>query len=112
MTNDLTTAELERLAHLAEEAAEVIQAVTKIIRHGWLSTHPSCSGFDNRMQLVKELGDFRGALELNLLAGAFSSYEYREAALNKLARVQEFLHCKENIRLARQALEAQTGFAG
>ncbi len=38
--NRLTPAEAERLAMLAEEAAEVIQIVGKILRHGYASYHP------------------------------------------------------------------------
>ena len=54
--NDLTPAEVERLALLAEEAAEVIQVVGKIIRHGYESTHPN-GGKNNRELLEHELSD-------------------------------------------------------
>lgn len=36
----LTEAQIERLEMLAEEAAEVVQATTKILRHGYQSFHP------------------------------------------------------------------------
>jgi len=39
--NNLNPAELERLAILAEEAAEVVQIANKIIRHGYASYHPT-----------------------------------------------------------------------
>lgn len=39
--NNLTPAEAERLAMLAEECGEVIQVVGKILRHGYESYHPN-----------------------------------------------------------------------
>jgi hypothetical protein len=39
---------------LAEECAEVIQAATKTLRHGWESTHPEGSE-TNREYLVREI---------------------------------------------------------
>lgn len=54
--NDLTNAETERLDMLAEECAEVIQAISKIKRHGWNSRHPD-GGPTNREQLFRELRD-------------------------------------------------------
>lgn len=53
--NKLTPAEAERLAILAEECGEVIQAIGKIQRHGWDSTYEN--GITNRAQLEIELGD-------------------------------------------------------
>lgn len=58
--NGLTPAEAERLAWLAEECGEVIQAVTKILRHGYNSydpTKPNHKG--NRADLVREIGDLQ-----------------------------------------------------
>jgi NTP pyrophosphatase (non-canonical NTP hydrolase) len=54
----MTDAEKERLYMLAEEAAEVIQMVNKILRHGYDSYHP----FDllktpNSVLLQQELTD-------------------------------------------------------
>lgn len=55
--NQLTPAEAERLAMLAEECAEVIQVVGKILRHGYESYHPSNPAFSNRDLLHQELTD-------------------------------------------------------
>ena len=56
--NKLTDAEAERLAMLAEECAEVIQVVGKILRHGYDSYHPDDSSkTSNRQLLQKELDD-------------------------------------------------------
>ena len=53
--NDLEPCDDEMLTVLSEECAEVIQAVSKIQRHGWHSVHPS-GGLTNREDLEKELG--------------------------------------------------------
>ncbi|MGR3524882.1 MAG: hypothetical protein ACU0CT_02645 [Paracoccaceae bacterium] len=52
--NNLTPAEAERLAMLAEECAEVIQVVGKILRHGYDSYHPANPAVSNRDLLAKE----------------------------------------------------------
>jgi NTP pyrophosphatase (non-canonical NTP hydrolase) len=65
--NKLTPAEDERLTMLAEECAEVIQAVTKIQRHGYDSHHPD-GGPDNRDNLQRELTDMSGVLCLMIEA--------------------------------------------
>lgn len=51
----ITEAEQERLVLLAEECAEVIQAVTKILRHGWESSYED--GTTNLEQLRTEIDD-------------------------------------------------------
>lgn len=53
--NNLTPAEAERLAMLAEECAEVIQIVGKILRHGYDSYHPDDNTITNRDMLAEEL---------------------------------------------------------
>jgi NTP pyrophosphatase (non-canonical NTP hydrolase) len=52
--NQLTPAEAERLAILAEECGEVVQVIGKILRHGWGDDHPD---YHNRLDLERELGD-------------------------------------------------------
>jgi NTP pyrophosphatase (non-canonical NTP hydrolase) len=94
---------------LAEEASEVIHAVTKILRHGWESTHPSCDGFVNRTQLAKELGDLRAIHALFLQCGDLKNTDYVKFAVNKLQRVQKYLHEPENIALAQTCLDIHTG---
>lgn len=57
---NLTRAEIERLAMLIEECGEVIQAATKILRHGYRSHHPHDTRnppMINRISLEQELGD-------------------------------------------------------
>lgn len=53
----VTDPELERLAILAEECGEVVQAVGKIIRHGYDNYHPKNPDVDNREHLEREIAD-------------------------------------------------------
>jgi len=53
----------ERLAMLIEECGEVIQAATKVLRHGWDSHHPEVAdGETNKEALERELGDVMGVM--------------------------------------------------
>lgn len=62
--NELKPAELERLAVLIEECAEVVQIGGKILRHGYNSTHPDDpEGDTNREMLEKELGHIRHSVD-------------------------------------------------
>lgn len=64
-SNGLDAAELERLALLAEEAGELIQAINKTIRHGYDSHNPDKpSDGTNREQICRELGDLSFSIEL------------------------------------------------
>lgn len=101
----LTPAERERLTLIAEEAAEVVQAATKVLRHGWMSEHPACPGVNNCQNLMKELGDLRAAVQLCFQANDMNSVDYQYYALDKLHRVQKYLHIKENVILAEAALD-------
>lgn len=50
----LTPAQAERLEMLAEEAAEVIQAVTKILRYGYNNYHPHDPHGPNNRDMLRE----------------------------------------------------------
>ncbi len=86
----LTPAQAERLAFLAEECAEVIQAVAKIQRHGYDSYNPDdLKKGDNRRQLLVELGDVRAAIELLNVAGDINKADvthFMEAKTKKMGR--------------------------
>lgn len=62
--NNLSPAQAERLAILAEEAGEVIQIVGKILRHGYESHHPAGPCQTNRYLLANEIRDFIWAITL------------------------------------------------
>lgn len=62
--NQLTPAEVERLALLIEDCGEVIQAATKILRHGYASTDPANEDHNgNRYDLGYESGQLLHNLE-------------------------------------------------
>jgi NTP pyrophosphatase (non-canonical NTP hydrolase) len=95
--NRLTPAEAERLALLAEECAEVIQMVGKILRHGFESTHPA-GGPTNRQSLEKELGDVQAAVDLMVIADDVSSHTIEQHCLDKHRAVQQYLHHQKGIK--------------
>ena len=59
--NGLLPAEAERLSMLAEEAGEIVQAVGKVLRHGYESRHPD-GGPSNRETLRREIDDLRAVV--------------------------------------------------
>lgn len=89
--NALSPGEAELLACLAEEAAEVIQVVGKILRHGYESTYPEC-GTSNRDMLERELGDFRAITSMMVHRGHLCGAQIISAKEAKKKRVQKYLH--------------------
>jgi hypothetical protein len=89
--NKLTPAQAEALALLAEECAEVVQAVTKILRHGLDSEHPH-SGDNNRETLNEEIGDVQAAIEICRAQDVTDSAAILNAKFSKLLRVGRYLH--------------------
>jgi NTP pyrophosphatase (non-canonical NTP hydrolase) len=64
----LTAAQIERLAWLGEECGELVQAIGKVMRHGYISASPY-GGPNNRAALERELGDVLAAIDLVKDAG-------------------------------------------
>ena len=89
--NKLSPAEAERLALLAEEMGEAIQAIGKVLRHGYESCHPD-SGDTNRQELERELGDVRHCMIRLCKAGDLSKDAIHAAADNKAEQVKQYLH--------------------
>lgn len=93
MKNNLSEAELERLAILNEEAGEVIQIIGKIIRHGYSSYHPDDQDkISNRKLLEKELADLKVAIELMANSGDISNTKIDEFSISKKSRIGKYLH--------------------
>ena len=91
--NGLSDAQAERLALLSEEMGEAVQAVGKILRHGYASVHPDAPEVgNNRVRLVHELGDVLAAIQLMKDAGDLDVGELELAKLNKLRRMGRHLH--------------------
>lgn len=89
--NELDVGEAERLALLLEEAGEVVQAVGKILRHGYESTHPD-GGPTNREGLERELGDMAAAISLMTDRRDLNTAFIRQCQRDKLAKVAKYLH--------------------
>ena len=90
--NGLTPAESERLYILLEELGEAQQAIGKILRHGYFSSHPKGGGYNNKEQLEKELGDVYHAIIRLCEADDLDKKEIHEAALEKEKSIIKYLH--------------------
>jgi NTP pyrophosphatase (non-canonical NTP hydrolase) len=62
--NNLSKAEIERLAYLSEELGEVQQMIGKVLRFGYESWHPNHPSITNREDLAKEIGHVKKAISL------------------------------------------------
>lgn len=89
--NKLTAAELENLALLSEECGEVIQAIGKIVRHGYESKHPE-TGETNREALERECGHVRHSTIRLCESGNLSKNAIHHHADNKAINVIQYLH--------------------
>lgn len=93
--NGLTPAEAERLSLLAEECAEVVQAVTKILRHGYQSYDPTAcisERMTNQQALGKEMGHVLAAMQMLENAKDVHWIDVERGKDNKLATVDRWLH--------------------
>jgi len=90
--NNLNPAQDERLAILAEELAESIQIVGKILRHGYDSTHPDDPHTTNKDYLEHELGHVYAILELMAESGDIDIMKLDASAKNKLQTMGKYLH--------------------
>jgi|SRR6478609_5036782 NTP pyrophosphatase (non-canonical NTP hydrolase) len=89
----MTNSELERLALIVEEAAEVQQVAMKIVRHGYGSHNP----FDedktpNRRLLEKELGDLLFAVQLMIDCHDLNENAIKQFSEEKRNKIQQYLH--------------------
>lgn len=96
--NNLSPAQAERLAMLAEECGEVIQIVGKILRHGYDSHHPASPHVTNRELLGDELTD------LMAVSASLSRDKVPEGSLWDQDRAWEkklrYAHHQEELRAA------------
>jgi len=93
--NKLTPAEAERLALLIEECGEVIQAATKVLRHGYASWHPDAMQQDNRSELAKEIGHAMNAVEMLVNEGDIDQATTNVAWNRKKSTIAQWLHHQE-----------------
>jgi NTP pyrophosphatase (non-canonical NTP hydrolase) len=91
--NNLTPAEAERLAILAEEMGEAMQIVGKILRHGYDSYNPfDDNKITNRQLLEKELGDVSYATQMLCVQGDITRSNIMRNHCNKIDAIKPYLH--------------------
>jgi hypothetical protein len=91
-SNELTPAEAERLALMAEECGEAVHIIGKILRHGYESYNPDGGDETNRQLLTAELGDIYAGIKMLADAGDLKMIEVLDAADDKAKRVRQYLH--------------------
>lgn len=89
--NQLTSAQAELLDILAEECAEVIQAVSKIKRHGLHSYHPDILE-SNSEALNRELGDVEAIKELLASANIIDYEVIKGYMCVKAEKLPDYMH--------------------
>lgn len=92
--NKLSASETERLAILVEEMGEAHQAIGKILRHGYESTHPD-GGPTNRESLEHELGDVRHSMIRLCNSKDLSKAQIHWFADKKEETINPYLHHQE-----------------
>ena len=93
----LSDAQTERLALLAEECAEIGQAVGKTLRHGYGSRNPTVdNGPTNREDLEREIGDLLWAIDLMAHTGDISMLRARSKQ-GRHERKCRYLHHQDTI---------------
>ena len=91
--NGLTSAQIELLDMLQEEAAEVIQAIAKLKRHGPMSYHPADPDkTPNHKLMAAELGDLIGVMGALDEKGMMDNETVRWYASTKMKRSAPYLH--------------------
>lgn len=89
----LTAAEEERLVILAEEAGEVVQAVAKVLRHGYNSSHPTYrTGVPNRSLLAEEVGHMAAVVRKMEELGDIAPVLVSVARRKKNESIEQYLH--------------------
>jgi NTP pyrophosphatase (non-canonical NTP hydrolase) len=85
----MNSVESEIMDIAQEECAEVIQAISKVRRFGWLSKHPS-SQQTNRQHLEEEIGDLMCMVDLMREQGMIDWAEVIEHSDNKREKLKKW----------------------
>ena len=89
----LSHAQIERLAFLSEECGEVVQAIGKILRHGYDSYNPTVmDGPCNKEALEDELGHIQTAIRMLEQSGDINARQITKSAIRKIGTVEKWLH--------------------
>jgi NTP pyrophosphatase (non-canonical NTP hydrolase) len=92
-SNELSPAEVERLALLLEELGEAQQMVGKILRHGYESINPLNPADDtNRARLENELGDVLVAIDFLLEYDDIKQWRLDDRKRVKHHKIWNWLH--------------------
>ncbi len=93
--NNLDHAEAERLAILNEECAEVCQAISKVLRHGYHSLDPTNHGHGgNRRDLETECGQVIAIINLMMDRGDLDTSRVMAARIER-AQKRQYMHHQE-----------------
>lgn len=109
--NELTPEQTELLALLAEECGECVQAIGKILRHGYYSTNPlTPTAPNNANNLAKEMGDVRAAMILlcDSPASPIAKEQVHLHADMKLVNVRNWLHHQQGNVVIDQGKKEKT----
>jgi NTP pyrophosphatase (non-canonical NTP hydrolase) len=95
--NGLSAAEAERLALLAEEAGEIVQAVGKILRHGYNNLNPyNRDSKTNREHLEQEIGDLTAIVQMMAQSNDLQVPFIKRARAEKSGKMVKYLHHQED----------------
>lgn len=102
MIPNLTPAQLERLALLAEELGEAQQAIGKILRHGYESHNPDAEDAgSNRQHLGRECGHVTAALDLLVAANDLEFMDIEGGRNAKHDKLYRWMHHQPESLLRR-----------
>lgn len=90
--NNLTPAEAERLAMLAEEAGEIVQIIGKILKHGYESHHPNKPEETNRKLLETEIGDLFGIVDEMKTNQDLIHWRIEQSRIKKWEKALKYAH--------------------
>lgn len=92
--SNLTNAEAERLAILAEECGEVVQMVGKVLRHGYRSSSPlkPKGSPNNRALLSMEIGHIYAAVRRMVEANDIDAHVVVTNGDDKFLSASPYLH--------------------
>lgn len=88
----LNPAEIERLSILSEECGEVIQAISKILRHGFESDNEGKLPVSNRSHLAQEIGHVQFCIDWLVGASDVELIVIEQQRVLRPQRIQPYLH--------------------
>jgi NTP pyrophosphatase (non-canonical NTP hydrolase) len=107
--NRLSPAEAERLACLSEECGEIIQAIGKVLRHGYEDVDPNDPhpnpgtgmGPNNRYKLAGEIGDLNEVCARMVDAGDINPEIIKSSSALKHKKLKRWTHHQPDSAYAR-----------